>query len=118
MPRKKLSKKKMAKIRKLVCINCGNTEEFIVDSKRNCASARLYFDGNNATLEDDLAQDIDIFPSTCAKCGAEILWTNWTLKEKKAVVCNKCDYKFECFTTREEKACFGFRFKEEFAEVE
>jgi len=121
----------VAKIRRIVCISCGNTEEFIVDSTRNCVGATLRFnEDGSAELDDSFAQDVDIFPGHCAICGAEIGYDatysqpksgvfGWILDKKNEAVCNKCERRFECFTERNgDKPCLGFRFKEEFAEVE
>ena len=115
----------MAKVRKLVCINCGNTERFIVDSRRDCVGVTISFKEGFAELEDEDTDNIEVFPSTCAECGAEVSYDavtggvfgvfGWTLKEKKVVVCDKCDLRFKCFTSRE--PCKGFRFKEEMAEI-
>ena len=105
------------KITKLICLKCGNTEEFYVDSERICVGADLTFnDDGSATLDDSFAQDFDVYPGTCAKCGAEVGDT--VLIEKKEIVCGKCERRFECFTERNSIPCQGFLFKEEFAELD
>jgi len=116
----------LAKVRKLVCINCGNTERFIVDSRRECVGVTISFREGFAELEDEDTNSIEVFPSTCAECGAEVGYDagysgavsapfGWVIEEKKAVVCDKCNRRFKCFTSRE--PCKGFRFKEEMAEI-
>lgn len=103
------------KIKRLICPNCGNTEEFIVDSLKKCIEAKLIINENYAELDDSSGDDIDIFPIRCAKCNAELPMFNVYLDKKKEVVCHHCKFKYECFT--EKKPCGGFEFQDREVEL-
>jgi hypothetical protein len=112
-----LFSRKVMQIERLICFKCGNTEEFIVDSQRLCACATLHFDEDEACLEDEYPDDIEIIPVECAKCGANEEWigSSFFLEEINEVVCQHCSFRFQCYTEKDK--CIGFMFKNEHIEL-
>ena len=92
------------KIKKLICLECGNTEDFIVDSRRESVGGVLHFEDDVATLDDLPSNDVEIIPAHCANCNAHV-WGNpggIKIEKKDEKICKHCYYRFQCFTERYE----------------
>lgn len=61
------------KIKKLICHKCGNTKEFRVDVQFTYVSTCLTFnEDNEAELDTDFPNDVDIMFPVCAVCDTEL----------------------------------------------
>lgn len=60
------------KIRKLICPKCGNTDNFRVDVQLTYVSTSLSFHDNEAELDTDFPNDVDIMCPVCNVCDTEL----------------------------------------------
>ena len=97
-------------IEKLICLKCGNDKKF--GASYNCKiRGEVSFDNDEAIVVQkhlvkvDTEFDDDIY---CSVCGCYVEDEELELEEKKEEVCNKCHFRFECFTSNYD--CRGFEF--------
>ena len=108
----------MIQVRRFICLDCGNTEKFYVESRRECIGAILTFDDEGyAELDDSCPNDVEIFSVWCANCKSDNVDGEGKLSRRIRDICDKCQNRFVCLTEKSDEPCIGFKFKEGFAEL-
>jgi len=98
-------------IKRMICPKCGNVDKFYVDAQKTMVRVVLTFGKEGVELDDSFPQDVEIFPTSCYECGANVKYQGFILKEKSDKVCQHCVNRFKCFTDKNE--CLGFQFEQE-----
>lgn len=101
----------MNDLRRPICPQCGETENFLVDAVRSVAAAPLRIEGSDVEIDFDIG-DTDIQAIRCPSCQIDVTHSyNWHrpaappssgLIPITTKVCEVCLHKFECFTSKKE----------------